>query len=149
MRLVRTRMLLAAGVLAAAATGTAAVLADGAAASPASSSVVIVNACTGHGQVKPGKAYGVECMPSSVYFTGLKWVSWKSVAYGSGTLKVNNCNPSCVKGHYVSYPVLTVAWRPEAWPGHSGKYFTRLTFIYTAKKSSKGPAARTLTLPNT
>jgi hypothetical protein len=146
MRLARTRILLAAGVLAAAATGTAAVLAGGAAASTASSSVVLVQ-CNGHGQVKPGKTDQPGCMPSQEFFTGLKWTSWKSVGYGSGTLKVNNCIPTCAHGKFISYPILTVLWRAEPRPGHAGQeYFSRLTFIFTGKRSNRGPAARTYTL---
>jgi hypothetical protein len=147
MRFARTRVLLAAGVLAAAATGTAAVLAGGAAASPASGSVVLVQ-CNGHAQVKPGKT-DQPCMPSQEFFTGLKWTSWKSVAYGSGTIKVNNCTPSCANGKFIGYPILTVLWRAEPRPGHAGQeYFTRLTFIFTGKRSNHGPAARTVTLKN-
>ena len=149
MRLTRMRTAVTAGVLAVAGTGTAVALA----ASPASAGpvvapkLVLVNACTGAGQVRPGK-YEPGCMPSSEYFTGLKWVSWHSAAYGSGTLKVNNCDPSssCGPSKFTKYPVLTVLWRAEARPGHPGQdYFSRLTFIFTGKRPH-GPAAQTMTL---
>jgi hypothetical protein len=149
MRLTRMRTAVTAGVLAVAGTGAAVALA----ASPASAGpvaapkMVLVNACTGAGQVRPGK-YEPECMPSNEFFTGLKWVSWHSVAYGSGTLKVNNCDPSssCGPGKFTKYPVLTVLWRAEPRPGHSGEdYFSRLTYIFTGKRPH-GAAAQTMTL---
>jgi hypothetical protein len=145
MRFARTRILRAAGVLAAATTATTAVFASGPAVA-AGGNVVLVQ-CNGNGQVKPSKTDEPGCMPSQEFFTGLKWTSWKSVGYGSGTLKVNNCTPTCANGKFIGYPILTVLWRPEAWSGHSGQYFTRLTFIFTGKRSNKGPAARTVTLP--
>jgi hypothetical protein len=74
-------------------------------------------------------------------------VSWKSVAYGSGTLKVNSCNPNCATGKYIRYPVLTVLWRAESRPRHAGqRYFSRLTFIFTGKRPA-GAAAQTIVLP--
>ena len=155
MKLTRMRAIITAGVLATAGTATAVALAV----APASASaagvrtaatgrVVLVNACTGAGQVKP-RGYEPGCMPSSEFFTGLKWVSWKSAAYGSGTLKVNNCSPSssCGPSKFTKYPVLTVLWRAEARPGHPGqRYFSRLTFIFTGKRPH-GAAAQTMVLP--
>jgi hypothetical protein len=145
MKFARTRVLLAAGVLAAATTATTAVLASSSAVA-AGGNVVLVQ-CNGHGQVKPSKTYLPGCNGSQEFFTGMKWTSWKSVAYGSATLKVNNCTPTCAQGKFVSYPVLTVLWRARPWTGHSGQYFTRLTFIFTGKRSNHGPAARTVPLP--
>src|ERR1700691_6633933 len=115
MRLLRARVLLAAGLIAVAGTVTGIVAAAGPA-SAASSPVVLVN-CAGHGKVRPS-VYDIGCMPSSEYVSGLKWTSWRSVAVGSGTLKVNNCTPTCAGGKYISYPILTVLWRAEAWQKH-------------------------------
>ena len=153
MKLTRMRTVVTAGVLATAGAAAAIALAvvpasagTAGANAGAASKVVIVNACTGAGQVKP-HGYEPGCMPSQQYFTGLTWVSWKSVAYGSGTLKVNSCNPNCATGKYIKYPVLTVGWRAVARPGHAGqRYFSRLTFIFTGKKPH-GAAARTIRLP--
>ncbi len=157
MKLTRMRTIITAGVLATAGTATAVTLAVAPASASAAGArtaaagrVVLVNACTGAGQVKPGRIYGTGCMPSSEFFTSLKWVSWKSAAYGSGTLKVNNCTPSssCGPSKFTKYPVLTVLWRPEARPGHAGqKYFSRLTFIFTGKRPH-GAAAQTMVLPS-
>jgi hypothetical protein len=122
------------------------------AATPASAGsiqVVLVNNCNGHGLVKPGTYDLPGCMGSSEYLAGLKWVSWKSVGYGSGDFAVNSCTPTCASGKYVRYPILTVLWGAKPWPKHSGKYyFSRLTVIFTGKAPLKGkPAAQTTVLP--
>lgn len=146
MRLTRTTASLAAGMMALAGAATAITMA----ATPASATavqVVLVN-CTGHGQVRPA-TYDIGCMPSQEFITGLTWTSWRSVAFGSGTLKVNNCNPSCAAGHYVRFPILTVLWRAQPWPGHLGKaYFSRLTWIFTGRRPAVvHTTAQTFTLP--
>jgi hypothetical protein len=152
MRLTRARILLTAGTLAAAGTVAGVIVAAlPASAGAATTQVVVVNACTGHGQVRP-KGYEPGCMPSSEFMSGLKWATWHSVAYGSGVFRVNNCNPSssCGPSKFTKYPILTVLWRPEPWPGHPGQeYFSRLTVVFDGKVHPRGPAAQTLKLPAT
>jgi hypothetical protein len=89
-------------------------------------------------------------MPSSQYIAGLSWTSWKSNAFGSGTLKVNDCVPNCATGKYIKYPILVVLWRAQSWPRHSGKYFSRLTWIFTGKRpQGQKVAAQTFNLSAT
>jgi hypothetical protein len=152
MRLTPARAFLAAGLAAATSVATAAVLiAVPASAKPASTRpVVLVNPCPpGQGQVKPS-TYDIGCMASQEFISGLSWTSWKSVAFGSGTLKVNNCNPSCAMGKYAKFPILVVLWRAKPWPNHAGRqYFSRLTWIFTGKRPSVvHVAAQTFTLPS-
>jgi len=158
MRFLRPRVALAGGLMAVAVTGAGAVLAGPASAgssrvelagqaSAGSSQVVLVN-CKGAGQVRPA-GYDIGCMPSNELVTGLTWTSWRSAAFGSGTLKVNNCTPSCAQGSYVKYPILTVLWRAEPWPKHAGQeYFSRLTWIFTGNRPGHVPAAQTFVLPS-
>jgi hypothetical protein len=110
---------------------------------------VVLVSCNGSGLVKP-VTYDVGCNPSQEFVAGLSWTSWKSTAYGSGTLKVNNCTPTCASGHYVKYPILVVLWRDAPLPHHAGqRYFSRLTWIFTGKRpSSVHSPAQTLTLPS-
>jgi len=153
MRLMTVRAGIAAGLATLAGAATAIVLVAGSAsagtAAPASSHPVVLVNCNGSGLVKPA-TYDVGCMPSQQLVSGLTWTSWKSTAYGSGTLKVNNCNPSCANGHYVKYPILVVLWKAAPWPHHTGsQYFSRLTWIFTGKHpSSVHTPAQTLTLPS-
>lgn len=155
MRLTRARSFLAAGLVTATSVATAAALiAVPASATPAAPSsqraVVLVNPCPpGQGQVRPS-TYDIGCMPSQQFVSGLTWTSWKSVAFGSGTLKRNDCNPSCAMGRYTKFPILVVLWRARPWPHHAGRqYFSRLTWIFTGKRPSVvHVAAQTFNLPS-
>lgn len=153
MRLKSARTAIAAGLATAAGAAAAIVLVAGpasaGAAVPASAKPVALVNCNGSALVKPG-TYDVFCMPSQQSISGLSWTSWKSTAYGSGTLKVNNCTPSCAAGHFVKYPILVVLWRAAPWPHHAGRqYFSRLTWIFTGKHpSSVHTPAQTFTLPS-
>ena len=155
MTLTRTRSFLAAGLVAATSLATAAVMIAGPASAkpgaPASPRpVVLVNPCPpGQGQVKPS-TYDIGCMPSQEFISGLTWTSWRSVAFGSGTLKVNNCDPSCAMGKYIKFPILVVLWRAQPWPHHAGRqYFSRLTWIFTGKRPRGTHAtAQTFSLPS-
>src|SRR5215472_15091361 len=111
---------------------------------PASTQVVLVNQCTGKGQVRP-RSFDPGCMPSNSFITHMSWTSWGSVAFGHATFKINNCTPTCAQGKFVSNPILTVLWRARPWPKHTGReYFTRLTVIFTGAHHPHGPAAQTL-----
>jgi hypothetical protein len=145
MKFTRARVLLGAGLIAAAGAASAIVV-TAVPAAAASSPVVLVN-CAGHGKVRPA-VYDIGCMPSNEYVAGLTWTSWHSVAFGSGTLKVNDCTPTCAAGKYIKYPILTVLWRAEAWPNHAGKdYFSRLTWIFTGKRPAGVRVSQTFSLP--
>jgi hypothetical protein len=144
MMLTRMRVAVAAGLLAVSGTVAATALAV-VPASAGSSPVVMVN-CAGKGQVRPG-GYDIGCTANEL-LSSLHWQTWRGTAYGNGVLKVDNCIPSCAKGKYIDYPILTVLWRPAPWPGHAGhRYFTRLTWIFTGKRPAHTLAAQTLTLP--
>jgi len=145
MRFNRARLALAGGLMAIAATAGGVVLAGPA--SAGSSQVVLVN-CGGVGQVRPA-GYDIGCMPSNELVTGLTWTSWRSVAFGSGTLEVNDCTPTCAQGTYIKYPILVVLWRAERWSKHPGQnYFSRLTWIFTGNGPGRVPAAQTFVLPS-
>jgi len=145
MRFIRGRVLLAGGLMAVAAAASGVVVAGPA--SAASSQVVLVN-CHGAGQVRPA-GYDIGCMPSNELVTGLRWTSWRSVAFGSGTLKVNDCTPTCAQGKYVKYPILVVLWRAQPWSKHAGQdYFSRLTWIFTGQRPGHALAAQTFVLPS-
>jgi hypothetical protein len=141
----RLRILVAALALAGAATavavGAAAAAATAAAPRPpataratASSAPLVIN-CLGHGQIRPHR-YVLTCADGNDYLTGLHWASWGSAGFGSGSSAFNDCTPSCVSGHFHSFPVLVVLWRARPWPGHPGeRYFTRVTLIYPGKRT--------------
>ncbi|HVB46478.1 MAG TPA: hypothetical protein VNF47_27735 [Streptosporangiaceae bacterium] len=156
MRLTPARTLLAAGLTALAGTASAVFLVAGPAsagptaagtASPAVTLPVVLTDCHGHSLVRP-RTYDLFCMESNEYLAGLKWTTWTSAAFGGGVLKVNSCIPSCARGRYVNYPILTVLWRAQPWPNHPGRrHFTRLTWILTGKRPAGAAVTRTFKLP--
>jgi hypothetical protein len=150
MRLTRVRVLLAVGLVAAAATITGTALA--ASAAPAASGQVVLVQCSGTGQVRPSSTQQPGCMPSNELIPKLKWASWTSSAFATGVVAVNNCTPSasCGPSKFTRYPILVVLWKAAAWPKHAGRdYFTRMTIILSGsgKRAPKHvPAVQTYTL---
>jgi len=136
------------GGVIAGAVAAAAVAASGvgfaATAAPAAARSVVIADCHG-ARMKPG-TFNRLCGDDSDYLTGVRWVSWKNVAYGRGTEHLNDCNPTCAAGHVYAYPVLLTAWRALARPGHAGQmYFSRLTEIHTGSLRRPGAATVPLT----
>ncbi len=159
MRLTQMRAAATAGLLAVA--GAAAgitIVAAPASAGPATSSVpaatrvVLVNQCSGKGQVRPSPNVPLpDCMTSSELIGRVKWTTWRSVAFGAGDLEVNNCTPSssCGPSKYTKYPILMVLWRAKPWAGQKGDdYFSRLTWIFTGKRPRHAPVTQTITMPS-
>ncbi len=145
MKLTRMKVFLAGGMLTA--TGMAAGATLAAVPASAQASQVVLVSCAGTGQVRPS-GYDIGCMANEL-LAQLHWTSWRSVAFGTGELKVNNCTPSCAQGKYIDYPVLTVLWRAQPWPHHAGRsYFSRLTWIFTGPYPRGAAAAQTITLPS-
>jgi hypothetical protein len=149
MRFTRTRVMLVAGAMALAGTASATLVAAGPAS--AGSSQVVLVACNGHGQVRPARFDNIGCMPSQEFLAGLRWTSWRSVAFGHGNLEVNNCTPNCAQGKFIKFPILAVLWRARPWPRHAGRdYFSRLTWIFTGKRPTRhARTSQTFTLPPT
>jgi len=102
----------------------------------AASGLPVVINCVMHPQTRPA-SYVLACADGNSYVAKMSWASWESsAAFGSGTDTFNDCVPSCVAGHFHSFPALVALWRVEALPGHPGdRYFTRLTIIYTGSRS--------------
>jgi hypothetical protein len=86
-------------------------------------------------------------MPSNEFIGHPKWTSWGSVAFGSGDLEVNNCMPTCAHGKYIKYPILIVLWRARPWQG-GGRYFSRMTWIYSGKRPHHAAVTNTITWPS-
>lgn len=158
MRLTRVRIMAAAAVFAAsgvvagivvAATPAAAGPASAGSASAAAARVVLVNQCSGKGQVQPRPNIPLPgCMTGNELIGKASWTSWRSVAFGSGDLEVNNCNPSssCGPSQFTKYPILIVLWRARPWQG-GGRYFSRMTWIFTGNKPRHSAVTNTVTWP--
>lgn len=102
---------------------------------------VVLVGCRHRGLVLPRK-YILTCADANNYLTGLRWVSWRTVAFGSGIEHINSCQPSCAAGHFRRYRVLVNLWRARPRAHHHGQLkFTRLTVIYQGRRPNhKGTA---------
>jgi hypothetical protein len=122
------------------------VAAAAAAPAPAAAATVVVS-CLGQGQVRP-TGFVLTCADANDYLSKLTWAAWGSTAaFATGTEWMNDCVPSCARGHFHSYAVLAVLWRAAPRPGHAGEqHYTRLTIIYRGSRPAAFPVTRTLDL---
>jgi hypothetical protein len=90
--------------------------------------------CNGNAEVAPS---GISnCGDGAVGLTALHWTSWTShLASGYGTYFLNDCTPTCVGGHFHSYPALVTLWGSAAVKGHpTERKYTRMTLIFTGTR---------------
>jgi hypothetical protein len=112
--------------------------------------VVAAAVCTvpADGCAQSGGAQYMEAKPAKItvsgdgsgYVDSLAWTGWGTArATATGSLHVNDCNPSCAQGTYTAYPAtVTLAGLKEYQTGMSG-YSTivvqspaaNLTYTYT------------------
>jgi hypothetical protein len=94
--------------------------------------------------MKP-RAITVTCADANFRITGITWTAWTNRrARGSGTAKVNACNPNCVQGRFRSYPGVTVRLsHPVTCTATGVKQFTRLNYVFTGGRPSDLPKAGT------
>lgn len=98
-------------------------------AAPAWVGPVVLGDCHFHGLVMP-RSFILSCADHNDFLTGLHWVTWRHVAFGSGIEHVNNCVPNCSHGRFHRFKVLITLWRAKP-RGHHGQFkFTRLTLLY-------------------
>jgi hypothetical protein len=88
---------------------------------------VVVN-CEHRAVIAP-RTFILTCADANDYLAGLRWVSWRTEAFGTGVEHINTCNPNCAAGHFRRYRALITLWRPR----HLRRgllEFTRLTEVY-------------------
>lgn len=104
--------------------------ATGGTATAAAPRYVVLN-CQMRGQTRPG-SYVLACADGGAGLQGLRWTSWTSrLASGYGTEYENDCMPSCVAGHFHSYPALVVLWGSGSVSGQPNeRRYTEVTLIY-------------------
>jgi hypothetical protein len=144
--------LLAAGLVALSVFGGLAGRAGAAPARPAHGTVsiqTVVLDCPGLPALVRPKTYILTCGDGGVQLNKLSWTSWTpGLASATGTLVKNTCTPSCVAGHFVSYPVLVVFWGQAAVKNHPGQHcYTRMTLIYPGARPKGLGQTQTVTLP--
>jgi hypothetical protein len=140
---------LAGGVLAASLAGPASAHpAQPAVKGPAAIKTVVLD-CPGLPALVRPKTYILTCADGYVQLDKLSWTSWTpALASASGTLLKNTCTPSCVAGHFRTYPVLVVLWGRAAVKNHPGQQcYTRMTLIYPGSRPKGVPQTQTVSLP--
>jgi len=118
------------------------------AAAHASVQTVVLD-CPGQPALVRPKTYILSCADGYIQLDKLSWTSWTpGLASATGTLVKNTCNPSCVAGHFRSYPVLVVFWGKSAVKNHPGQQtYTRMTLIYPGARPSGVGQTQTVSLP--
>ncbi len=112
-------------VIALLASATAALAAGG-------SGHVFVSTCK-HEKYKP-KNFTIFCGDGNEYLASATWSSWtKSDAKGKGTVKANDCTPSCASGHFHSYAAKVKLTKPISCSGQKHKVFSRIKLTYVKK----------------
>ena len=115
---------------------------------PTSVRTVVLD-CPGLPALVRPKTYILSCADGYVQLDKLAWTSWTpGLASASGTLVKNTCTPSCVAGHFRSYPVLVVLWGKAAVKNHPGEQtYTRMTLIYPGARPRGVSQTQTISLP--
>ena len=118
------------------------------AAGPVSSQTVVLD-CPGLPALVRPKTFILTCADGYVQLGKLSWTSWTpGLASATGTLIKNTCTPSCVAGHFHSYPVLVILWGKAAVKNHPGQQcYTRMTLIYPGSRPQGVAQTQTIPLP--
>lgn len=90
--------------------------------------------CDNNAEVAPSNIS--NCGDGAVGLKGLHWTSWTThLASGYGTYFLNDCTPTCVGGHFHSYPALVTLWGSAAVKGHpTERKYTEMTLIFTGTR---------------
>jgi hypothetical protein len=109
----------------------------------------VVLDCPGVPALVRPKNYILTCADGYIQLQKLSWTSWTpGLASAAGTLVKNTCTPSCVAGHFHSYPVLVVLWGRAAVKNHPGQQcYTRMTLIYPGARPQGASQTETISLP--
>jgi hypothetical protein len=96
----------------------------------ASSTRVVVQSCTGKGEVRPS-TFIISCGDGNSYLTKLKWSAWGSAtARAVGVFTINNCDPYCAAGKFVSSDAVVTLSKPKTFKGL--RFFTNLRVGYVS-----------------
>jgi hypothetical protein len=87
----------------------------------------------------------VSCADANTTVSGIRWTSYGTEdALGSGTARVNACDPNCAAGEFHDYPARVTLSKPQDC-GKDVTQFTRLALTYTGARPPS--ASGTFTAP--
>jgi hypothetical protein len=94
------------------------------------SASVVIQPCAGKPEVRPA-TFTISCGDGNSYLTKLKWTSWTSTsAKATGTYTVNNCDPYCAAGKFISSQAAVTLSKPKN--AKSYRFFTNLHVAYVS-----------------
>ena len=133
----RLALLLALGLLA------GALFAPGAGAQPAAgtggSDRVLFPANCRTPVYKPARIV-VTCADANFILQRIRWSSWTATrAVGTGTARVNSCNPDCAAGKFASYPARVTLTLPRQCRAGRPLQFVRIAVTFTGERPAGFP----------
>ena len=82
---------------------------------------------------KPKKII-LTCGDGSTTVQKIKWSAWGTdEAMGTGTFRINQCQPTCSNGSIKKYPVTLRLYRPKSCPEADRREWSRLRFNFPKK----------------
>jgi hypothetical protein len=91
---------------------------------------VVVQPCAGKPEVRP-TSFTIACGDGNAYLTKLTWSAWGATsAEASAVYTVNNCDPYCAAGKFISSKAEVTLSKPKTVKGH--RYFTNLRVGYVS-----------------
>lgn len=111
-------------------------------ASRASSVIIALPNCLGKPEVRP-KDVIVTCADANFRVGNIRWTGWgESFAAGLGTATINDCEPTCVAGHFHSYATVVIVNGSQTCPGGQQAY-AKLTYAFIGRSPFPANAQRT------
>lgn len=100
--------------------------------SRASTTTIALPNCLGKPNVKP-KDVTLACADANFRVEKIQWTGWgESFAAGMGTANVNDCEPTCVAGHFHSYPMIVIVNGRQTCPSGQPAY-AKLTYAFIGR----------------
>ena len=96
----------------------------------------VVFDCAGQPAMVRPRTFILACADGNAYYAKLSWTSWTpGLASAKGNFVLNDCTPTCVAGHFHSYPAVVVFWGSKVVKNHPGeRCYTMATQILTGPR---------------
>lgn len=99
---------------------------------------VLISKCGNIGVQRPRQIV-FACADAGLRVEQLRWSNWGGrVAIGRGVQMANDCEPSCVAGHFHATAVTLHLYKRRFCPGRSHLYYLKATFITANGQRSPG-----------
>lgn len=111
----------------------------------ANSTMALAN-CLGKPAVRPTSVI-LTCADGNFSVEKIQWTGWgEAFAAGTGTGKLNDCEPTCVAGHFHSYPMVVIASGRQTCP-NGQKAYAKITYAFIGRPPANVPEDPTMPVP--